>query len=56
MSDESKDHDLLIALSEAVILLVDHIKHRPSLDRHNKIRTHLKDQVQEAKQRKTGRP
>lgn len=51
----SKDSDLLIALSEAVILLLDHTKHRPSLDRHNKIRAHLNQAVQEAKQQKTGR-
>ncbi len=43
-----KDHDLLIALSEAVILLLDHAVHRPSLDRHNLIRTRLNQAVQEA--------
>jgi hypothetical protein len=51
----NKDRDLLIALSEAVILLLDHAVHRPSLDRHNLIRTRLNNQVQAAKQRKTGR-
>jgi NADH dehydrogenase FAD-containing subunit len=55
----SKDRDLLIALSEAVILLLDHAAdhaaHRSSLERHNKIRAHLNQALQEAKQRKTGR-
>lgn len=50
----SEDRDLLIALGEAVILLLDQVVHHPSIERHNKIRAHLNDQVQAAKYRKTG--
>ncbi|KKL88665.1 hypothetical protein LCGC14_1922460 [marine sediment metagenome] len=42
----SKDRDLLITLSEAVVLLLDHALHRPSLDRHNKVRSNLNEAIQ----------
>ncbi len=51
----SKNPDLLTALSEAVILLLDHAVHRPSLDRHNLVRTRLNQAVQADNKRREQR-
>ena len=45
----SEDRDLLIALGEAVLLLLDHTLHSPGFERHNRIRAQLNKKVQAAK-------
>ncbi len=45
----SRDRDLLISLSEAVVLLLDLSLHRPSLERHNLIRSNLHEAIQTKK-------
>ena len=45
----NEDRDLLIALGEALLLLLDHTLHSPGFERHNRIRLQLNNQVQAAK-------
>ena len=45
----SEDRDLLISLSEAVVLLLDNSLHRPSIERHNLIRSNLHEAIQTKK-------